>query len=248
MPMQKTERMSEYCWTADSCGQREYPVTRPALIISLLIHVFIAFFAPAAWLKSEKPPVEEPSRIYKINLLAIEKNTVKTIAAPVKAPAPIKTAAPAPVPQERPESAAVPFARSQPVYSTAPVKQPVAGAGKTEAAASSLELPQRAEISPQAEPRQPDLSGFIELFIRRLEEKKEYPYIARRRGQTGTVTLRVRLTAEGNLEEARVIKSSGFARLDEAAVKLITDVCPVVHGTGQALAITVPISYNLKEL
>lgn len=95
--------------------------------------------------------------------------------------------------------------------------------------------------------RTPDMAWIMEAFARRLEEKKDYPYIARKRGQTGTVLVRVRLLPGGELEGVTVVSSSGVDRLDEAALKLIRDVCPFEHGTGRLLAVTVPITYDLKE-
>lgn len=92
-----------------------------------------------------------------------------------------------------------------------------------------------------------DLSGVIEAFVRRLEERKEYPYIARKRGQTGTVTVRISITKNGVLNEATIVSSSGVSRLDEAALALVSAACPFNHGTGRDLRITVPITYDLKE-
>jgi protein TonB len=93
---------------------------------------------------------------------------------------------------------------------------------------------------------QADLSGIIDAFVQRLEERKEYPYIARRRGQTGTVTVRVVLSANGSLESVSVISSSGVERLDEAAVMLVHAACPYRHGIGRELRMTIPIAYDLK--
>jgi protein TonB len=45
-----------------------------------------------------------------------------------------------------------------------------------------------------------------------------YPPQSNRLGETGTVVLRVELDEQGNVTDARVSNSSGFARLDEAAL------------------------------
>jgi len=47
----------------------------------------------------------------------------------------------------------------------------------------------------------------------------EYPPSARRAGEEGTVTLSVLVLENGRAGEVKVAKSSGFPRLDEAAVK-----------------------------
>jgi protein TonB len=48
-----------------------------------------------------------------------------------------------------------------------------------------------------------------------------YPVMSRRMGETGKVVLRVELDAEGRVDTAQVISSSGFKRLDEAALSAV---------------------------
>lgn len=48
-----------------------------------------------------------------------------------------------------------------------------------------------------------------------------YPFAARRAGEQGTVTLRVRVTREGMPERVRVEKTSGSPRLDSAALDAV---------------------------
>lgn len=48
-----------------------------------------------------------------------------------------------------------------------------------------------------------------------------YPRISRIRGEEGVVTIESIIDADGKLVEAKVLKSSGFERLDEAALKAI---------------------------
>lgn len=46
-----------------------------------------------------------------------------------------------------------------------------------------------------------------------------YPRISRRRGEEGTVILRMQVLADGNAGRVDILQSSGFQRLDDAAVK-----------------------------
>ncbi|MBP9653886.1 MAG: energy transducer TonB [Rhodocyclaceae bacterium] len=48
-----------------------------------------------------------------------------------------------------------------------------------------------------------------------------YPPLSRRQGEEGKVVLRVELDEQGNVSAARVATSSGFARLDEAALAAV---------------------------
>jgi protein TonB len=49
--------------------------------------------------------------------------------------------------------------------------------------------------------------------------KPEYPPASRRAGEEGTVTLSAYVLESGRVGEVKVVKSSGFDKLDEAAVK-----------------------------
>jgi len=51
--------------------------------------------------------------------------------------------------------------------------------------------------------------------------KPEYPAASRERGEQGKVLLEIAVTAEGAVSEAKVVSSSGFAALDDAAVKAV---------------------------
>lgn len=91
-----------------------------------------------------------------------------------------------------------------------------------------------------------EISGIVNAFLQAVEKRKDYPYIARRRGQEGTVTVAVRLTAAGELAGAHVLHSSGVAALDEAALALVRRVCPFPHQAGRAIAMNIPIAYQLE--
>ena len=49
--------------------------------------------------------------------------------------------------------------------------------------------------------------------------KPDYPKGARQRGEQGDVILEIRVNAEGTVDDVKVATSSGFAELDEAAMK-----------------------------
>lgn len=91
-----------------------------------------------------------------------------------------------------------------------------------------------------------NIEGIINAFLVQIEKRKEYPYIARRRNQEGTVTVTVRLTAAGELAGEQVIRSSGVPALDEAALALVRKACPFPHSAGRSIAMNIPISYRLE--
>lgn len=48
-----------------------------------------------------------------------------------------------------------------------------------------------------------------------------YPALSQRRGEQGRVVLRVTISPHGRAEQVRVLHSSGYARLDQAAVDAV---------------------------
>jgi TonB family protein len=51
--------------------------------------------------------------------------------------------------------------------------------------------------------------------------KPRYPESARRRGIEGTVLLKMRITAQGRVEDVQVVRSAGYPELDESAIEAV---------------------------
>jgi protein TonB len=51
--------------------------------------------------------------------------------------------------------------------------------------------------------------------------KPRYPESARRRGIEGTVLLKMRITAQGRVEDVQVVRSTGYPELDESAIEAV---------------------------
>jgi len=71
-------------------------------------------------------------------------------------------------------------------------------------------------------------AAYLLDWRRRLEAvgNQYYPEASVRYGIYGNVRLMVVITADGNLEEVRVLSSSGYAVLDEAAIKVVRMAAP----------------------
>lgn len=79
---------------------------------------------------------------------------------------------------------------------------------------------------------------------------KRYPVMAMRRGWEGTVTLKVRVSAEGAAEDVAVQGSSGHEVLDGAAVEMVKKwkFIPAKRGdTPVASSVVVPIIFKLDN-
>lgn len=89
-----------------------------------------------------------------------------------------------------------------------------------------------------------DLTDILAQIRQRIEAAKRYPEAARREGIEGIVTVRFRLRADGGVERAEVVSSSGSRALDEASLETVHRAAPFPPVRGW---IRVPFDYNLTE-
>jgi protein TonB len=86
---------------------------------------------------------------------------------------------------------------------------------------------------------------------KRPPTKPEYPASSRRAGEAGTVVLDLYILPNGRVGEARVRQSSGYPRLDEAAVREAKRSWRFVPGTenGQPVAMwhSTKVTFNLTD-
>ena len=80
----------------------------------------------------------------------------------------------------------------------------------------TIEQSEQSNNSPATAPRQAKLDAPPRP---KRNIKPDYPKGARQRGEQGDVILEIRVNAEGTVDDVKVSTSSGFAELDEAAVR-----------------------------
>jgi protein TonB len=121
-------------------------------------------------------------------------------------PPPPKPAQPAPRPaQPRPEPK-----RAAPAVAQPPPSHP-APAVSTSPATPAAAANAPATVAP----------GWNALLAAWLAANRRYPDEARRRSEEGEVTVRFTVVPDGRVSEAAVVKGSGFAALDAAALRLL---------------------------
>ncbi len=98
------------------------------------------------------------------------------------------------------------------------------------------------EISAEAE-----RNKLYEMIYALIEEKKQYPPLARRRNIEGRVGVTIRISAAGNLQDSSIASSAGNSILDQAAVNLIKSIFPLNIDLHSETELTVTISYSLKD-
>lgn len=146
-------------------------------------------------------------------------------------PAPRPVAAPSPAPAPRAAQAA-----PEPP-APAPVSEPVAVAP----------APAPAPVAPPAPPRI-ELPSTSADYLQ--NPQPEYPAISRRLGEQGQVTLRVLIGADGSAQQVELHRSSGYERLDRAALDTVRRwrfVPGKRNGVPEAMWFNVPINFVLER-
>jgi TonB family protein len=94
------------------------------------------------------------------------------------------------------------------------------------------------------------LRGFRLALARAAVRFKRYPQQAIDAGWSGTVSVRVTMSAEGPLQQT-LLESSGFAALDDSAVEMLRQALPATPVPaslrGKSFAVTMPIVFELPD-
>jgi len=92
------------------------------------------------------------------------------------------------------------------------------------------------------------LSALAAEIRKRIERARFYPDQARREGIEGTVELEFALSADGQVQEIWVLRSSGSSILDEAAIQVVKRAAPypIAEDWPTVVRFQLPITYRLK--
>lgn len=82
----------------------------------------------------------------------------------------------------------------------------------------------------------------IEIIRGNIERVKSYPVLARKRGIEGTVYISFSIGPEGELQELKILKGSGFRILDNATVDIVKRAAPFPH---VEYPVEVPVVFKL---
>lgn len=192
--------------------------------------------------------------------------TAELLSAPVAQPAGVQSVAtPAPPkPVQKPEQKNKPkTAPERPVVKPSPTPLPVSH----EPSQNAIAAPQPAPPAPAApaEPSAKEAPAAAAPSPRPTMEiatpkegahltcqiaQADYPSLSRRRGETGVVKVRFVVGLTGKIESAQVVQSSGFPRLDDAALEAIrSSPCQPYLQNGQPMraAYTQPYNFTLDD-
>lgn len=191
-----------------------------AIFLSLLAHGVVAALVSVY---IECAP--GPDALAQLDLSSVELSFAETVddsapAAPAFASAPAEPRTepllpPAPAPDPEPPPQGVP---PEPETMKIPEPAPESSPMETPPPPPAAEPPPAAAPSPAAAPRQARVDAPPSP---RRSIKPDYPKGARQRGEQGDVRMEIFVSASGAVSDVRVVASSGYPELDEAAVKAV---------------------------
>jgi protein TonB len=171
---------------------------------------------------------------------------VQSVAPPPPTPAPPVHTKPKVQPKPTPKPTPAPL-REAPAPSPVTIAPPQPAAPAAPVAPPTPAAPAAPAISRQTmEVSAPKNVSHLDCKI----AKPDYPALSRRRGETGTAYVKFVVGLTGKLENIELKKSSGFSRLDDAALAAAhASACKPYLEDGQPIraAYTQPYNFNLED-
>lgn len=228
--------------------RRRLPLWAGALLLVLAGHALLAAMA-LDWHRSA--PVTAPSEA----TMAITLAPLPVVAAPPAAPAEPDIPKPAPVLQpapivQKPKPLPVKTVKPAPVRPVAKAQPAPQPSPPTPAPPAATAAPARVSASHNA-PSQAAITWQNRLLAH-LARYKRYPEDARRRGETGSNSLRLLIDGNGRVRQHALASESGSPALDRATLQIIQRAQPVPPPPAElledgVLEVIAPVSYTLDR-
>ena len=230
--------------------QEVVPVSQQAAVLTTLADAAVVALAMAdAKKQQESAPAPKP-------LMA------EPAPAPAPAPAPVEAAVTAATtaqpnadaePDTKPQQPAQ-AVKPEPVALVAEKAPPVVDVlPQAVVAESAPTLASLGGIAAESVSAAADDTGPLQLSepsYRSTPPPPRYPVISRRRGEQGTVWLRVQIDKTGTASEVRIKQSSGYDRLDAAAVQAVRRWAfepAALKGVFRAAWVEIPVTFKLRR-
>ncbi|MGF6763002.1 protein TonB [Paraburkholderia sp. GAS33] len=228
--------------------------SRAVTAIAAVALIHVALLAVIMSVRHDEPVRPIESRTLTAELLS---------PAPVAAPAAVQSIAPPPPKPTPPVPHAKPKVQARPTPTPKPTPMPL-----PQAAAPSPTAPAAAPSAPPAPAApaapaptaaaapaigRPTMEISAPKNVTHLDcniAKPDYPMLSRRRGEAGTAYVRFVVGLNGNLEDIALKKSSGFDRLDDAALAAVrASTCKpyLENGVPIRAAYTQPYEFGLND-
>jgi len=221
------------------------------IVVAVGVLAAHAIMLTAAWLHRNAPP---PKSV-EVQTITAQLITPAPIAQQVAAESIPQPAPPKPVPRVKPKVEPKPVQKAakptpQPVApSPAPSPTPAPAADPTPAPAAPAPAAPAATPGPARETMQVSAPKNVPTLQCNFV-KPDYPSTSRRRGESGTAYVHFVVGVTGKIESIDLQKSSGYPRLDDAALDAMrSTTCRPYVENGQAIraARTQPYSFGLTD-
>ncbi|WP_353400419.1 energy transducer TonB [Hydrogenophaga sp. 5NK40-0174] len=232
----------------------ETPVTQRIAIVMFVLGMHaLALWALQAGFTRPAPQIVVPISLEASMIVAPKPEPV--VAPPVPEPE-----QPAPKPETvTPKAQPKPKPRPRPVPKPTPVAESVVEPEALASDAAAQDTPAvdvatqsdaaPAEAAPKAPPPPPALELPTERAAYLGNPAPAYPRMSKRLGEQGTVRVRVLIGVDGKATQATIARSSGFFRLDEAALEAASNwryVPGKRGGIPEAMWYVVPVRFELQ--
>lgn len=211
-------------------------------LLTLVLHGTLLY-----WALQAMPGLVVLSHSAPVPIQAVLIPPPRPAAPPVTPPRPLPSAVPAARPAARPMPPSTPKPAPAALLTTDSGAAAMASAPATPAAAEPSPVA-AAPHSAVAAPPALEPARFDADYLN--NPAPPYPLFSRRNREEGTVLLSVRVSAQGQAEQVQIKRSSGFTRLDEAALEAVRQWRFVPAQRGQvavAASVVVPIVFKLAS-
>jgi protein TonB len=209
----------------------------------------LSLIIPFQWSLSPKQPDYLNDERVMANLLSTEapKSPAKPAAPPaprmpVEAPKPVQKAEPRKAEKSTtPAPAPTPAQKTSPTPDTTPTKP-------TESSQSATIAPPTSGSSMSGTPIQTDIGKLVVVY--QPDADPYYPSFSKRAGEQGEVVVRLIINEAGEVEDARLLQSSSYPRLDRAAMEIgkrYRFKPYLVNGSPAKISTNLLIKFNLKS-
>jgi protein TonB len=103
---------------------------------------------------------------------------------------------------------------------------------------------------PRAHASKAEVDSWYGHIVTQLERNKSYPLAAREHGEKGVVELAFSIDREGRVLSSRIVKSSGYAALDQETIATVRRAqpfpVPPTGVDGEKFDFTVPVKFNIR--
>lgn len=216
---------------------------------------------------ADMSPAESPSDTDPEPVQATPKVEPQQRPDPVQAPMPAPSAAtkPEPLPEPEPKPQPAPEPEPEPVEPVSTTSEPdrdveeqdvpeTSGAEPAPTAEPNLAFAEDASVTPAT---QADSGGvvndearYLQALLGHLNRYKRYPESARRMRREGVVEVTFTVNRQGQVADARVVKSAGFRPLDDEVRDMLSRAVPLPgvpadYGRPE-LTVTLPVAFSLR--